>query len=140
MAKINVTNAATHGSSGLRRRESAINAHRYPVVLKTKKAALEAGTEAMNQYNNSGAVIEPSKISLSDYLDQWMEKYCKVALKPAQVENYEKNIRLRIKPALGQYASSSVKTASIQKLINDMFNEGYSRNTISTAKRHCPAL
>lgn len=136
MAKINVRK---RGNSWEFRFETARVGDKRTQVSKggfeTKKAALEAGTEAMNQYNNSGAVIEPSKISLSDYLDQWMEKYCKVALKPATVENYEKNIRLRIKPALGQYALSSVKTASIQKLINDMFNEGYSRNTISTVKR-----
>lgn len=136
MAKINVRK---RGNSWEFRFETARVGDRRTQVSKggfeTKKAALEAGTEAMNQYNNSGAVIEPSKISLSDYLDQWMEKYCKVALKPATVENYEKNIRLRIKPALGQYALSAVKTASIQKLINDMFNEGYSRNTISTVKR-----
>lgn len=136
MAKINVRK---RGNSWEFRFETARVGDKRTQVSKggfeTKKAALEAGTEAMNQYNNAGVVIEPSKISLSDYLDQWMEKYCKVALKPATVENYEKNIRLRIKPALGQYALSSVKTASIQKLINDMFNEGYSRNTISTVKR-----
>ena len=93
MAKINVRK---RGNSWEFRFETARVGDKRTQVSKggfeTKKAALEAGTEAMNQYNNSGAVIEPSKISLSDYLDQWMEKYCKVALKPATVENYEKNI------------------------------------------------
>lgn len=101
----------------------------------TKKEALQAGADAMALYNTSGTFIAPSEVSLSDYLDHWVEKYCEVELKPATVHSYSKNIRLRIKPALGKYRMATISTAAVQGFINDLFNKGYSRNTLSTVKR-----
>ena len=101
----------------------------------TKKEALQAGTDALASYNAAGVLIKQTDVSVSDYLDHWMKSYCSVALKDSTKYNYEKNIRLRIAPAIGKYRMANVPTSAIQQLINDLFNKGYSRNTISTVKR-----
>lgn len=100
----------------------------------TKKAAMAAGTEALNQYNNAGVVFTPSEVSVADYLDMWVEDYCKVNLKPETIVNYEKRIRTHIKPELGEYKLKALTTATIQAFINKKFNEGYSHNTLLTLK------
>ena len=54
--------------------------------FKTKREALEAGTRALAEYNSTGIVLEEKKISFADYLNNdWMNRYCKVNLKPIAI-------------------------------------------------------
>lgn len=100
----------------------------------TKKAALEAGVKALNEYNNSGLHFVASEISFSDYLDYWLSNYCSVNLKQTTYDGYNKKIRLYIKPALGKYKLKALTPAALQSFLNDKFNEGFSRNTLLTLK------
>lgn len=100
----------------------------------TQSEAYDAGVEAYNQYKNTGKTFTPSDMSVADYLDYWIAQYCKVNLKKTTVENYEKKIRLYIKPALGSYYLKDIDTAVLQSFINNMFNKGFSRNTLLTVK------
>nr|WP_325238112.1 site-specific integrase [uncultured Oscillibacter sp.] len=102
--------------------------------FRTKAEASAAGAKAMNEYNNSGSVFIPSEISVADYLDFWMEEYCRNNCKPTTIMNYEKKIQQHIKPAIGKYRLASLTPEAIQKLINDKFNAGYSRNTLAVLK------
>ncbi len=100
----------------------------------TKKEALEAGNKALTEYNNSGLTFIPSEMSFSDFLDFWVEEYCKVNLKDTTTEGYEKRIRNHIKPTLGTYKLCSLNTAVLQTLINDKFNAGYGKNSLTALK------
>lgn len=100
----------------------------------TKKEALEAGAKALAQYNQAGTFFVPSEISFADYLEYWVDNYCKSNLKSATITNYQKKIRLHIKPVLGQYKLKALSPTILQQFINDKFNEGYSRNTLSVIK------
>lgn len=102
--------------------------------FRTKAEALAAGAKALHEYNNCGSPFNPSEISVADYLDMWLDTYCKVNFKDNTIRNYEKYIRLHIKPAIGQYKLKALTPANIQQLIYDKFNEGYSRNTIASIK------
>ena len=102
--------------------------------FKRKQDAVAAATLAYAEYLGGGEVIEPSKMSFSDVLDSWMEEYCKNELADETIKNYQKRIRNHIKPALGQYAVSSLSTHVIQRFINEMAKAQYSRNTISSVK------
>lgn len=101
---------------------------------KTKKDALNAGNKALSEYNNSGLLFTPSEISVNDYLDEWLELYCRINLKTTTVSNYEKKIRMYIKPALGKYKLKSLSPSVLQLFINNLFNQGMSRNTLSVIK------
>ena len=48
----------------------------------TKADAEAALAAAVNEYNNAGQVFNPSEITVSDYLDQWYDLYCKPNLIP----------------------------------------------------------
>lgn len=100
----------------------------------TKKEALEAGTKALARYNQAGTFFVPSEISFADYLDLWMDSYCKNNVKPVTISNYQKKIRLHVKPALGQYKLKALSATVLQQFITDKFNDGYSRNTLSVIK------
>lgn len=102
--------------------------------FKTKKEAREAGKIAQQIYESVGQVIEPSDMSFSDFLDNWIEYDCRLSCKDITVKGYEKKIRLYIKPALGHYKVKSITKDILQKFIVDMFDNGFSINTISSVK------
>lgn len=101
--------------------------------FRTKKEALVAGTKAYNEYLNVGRTFVPSEISVADYLDEWLELR-KPELRPNSIRIYSQRIKMQIKPALGKYKLSAITAADIQRLINDLFAQGVSRETISGVK------
>lgn len=102
--------------------------------FRTKSEALEAGNAAYNNYKQSGLSFKPSEISVSDYLDYYYDTYCKTNLKDTTLQNYEKHIRLHLKPALGRFELKSITPAICQQFINDIFNQGFSKNSRQTMK------
>lgn len=102
--------------------------------FKTKADAVAAGTKAYNEYQSSGQVFKDSNTSYSDFLDYWIKEYCIVNLKSTTVEGYQKKIRLYIKPYLGMYRLTALTPVALQSFINDRFNEGFSRNTLTVIK------
>lgn len=101
--------------------------------FRTKKEALVAGTKAYNEYLNVGRTFVPSEISVADYLDEWLELR-KPELRPNSIRIYSQRIKMQIKPALGKYKLSAITAADIQRLINDLFMQGVSRETIAGVK------
>jgi len=101
---------------------------------RTKTEALAAGTAAKAEYDNAGTLFKPSEISVSDFYDMWLQDYCRVNLKETTYQNYRKRIDLHIRPELGKYSLKALSPATIQKFLNQKFNEGYSRNTLSVIK------
>lgn len=100
----------------------------------TKKAAIEAGTKAKAEYDNAGTITTNTEISVHDYLQLWLQQYCKINLKLTTYEGYKKKIRLYIDPEIGQYKLSSISPVVLQNYINKMFNSGFSRNTLASIK------
>lgn len=102
--------------------------------FKTKKEALEAGILAMHRYNNAGQTFEPSEISVADFFDLYIEKYCNSELAPQTVEGYKKKIRLYIKPVIGEYKLRSITPMVLSDLLQSLKAQGYSRNTLVSIK------
>ncbi|MBR6835397.1 MAG: site-specific integrase [Oscillospiraceae bacterium] len=100
----------------------------------TKAEAISAGVQAMNEYNNAGSVINPSELSMQDYLNYWIEMYCIPNLKPTTITNYKKYVRLHIAPVIGKYRLASITAEQLQTLINNMVSNGYSKNTVLSIK------
>lgn len=102
--------------------------------FKTKREARDAGKLAQQAYENIGQPIEPSEMSVADFMDQWIENDCRLSCKDVTVKGYEKKIRLYIKPSIGEYKLKSINREMLQSFITKMFNEGFSRNTISSIR------
>jgi hypothetical protein len=69
----------------------------------TKKEAEAALAAALNEYNNAGMIFTPSEITMSDFLDLWMEQYVKMHCKYTTQRNYDSMIRTHLKPQFGNY-------------------------------------
>lgn len=99
---------------------------------RTKAEAVAAGTKAKAEYENAGRTFTPSKLSLGDYLDQWLEEHVKLNLAHNTYLAYENNVRIHIKPELGNYYLSSIQPDVIQKWIDRKKRAGYSINMVKS--------
>lgn len=98
------------------------------------KSAYAAGLEAQKQYLCCGQIAKTPDMSYSDFLDIWFENECKAVLKDTTQYNYQKRIKNHIKPAIGKYQLKSIDKSLLQKLLNSLHNDGYSKNSIITVK------
>lgn len=97
----------------------------------TKKEAEAALAKALAEFNNAGLVFEPSKISVSDYLDLWFDQYCKMNLKYNTQLDYIQIIENHLKPALGRYYLKSLNAATIQEFVNGLKIKGFAKSTVT---------
>lgn len=77
---------------------------------RTKAEAVASGTAAKAEYDSAGRVFRPSEISVSDYLDYWMENYVKRNLAYNTYLSYENKVRNHIQ-ATSRRVSSRVPGA-----------------------------
>lgn len=96
----------------------------------TKKEAEAALAKALAEFNNAGLVFEPSKISVSDYLDLWFDQYCKMNLKYNTQLNYIQVIENHLKPAFGKFYLRTLNPATIQEYVNSLKVKGFARSTV----------
>lgn len=110
-----------------------VNGQRKSIMksgFRTKDDAIKAGTQAMNEYNNSGQSFTPSELSVSDYLDYWFDNYCKMNLKYNTQLGYIQIIENHLKPQFGQYKLKAVTSASVQEYINRLKIQGLARASV----------
>lgn len=91
--------------------------------FKTKQEAYEAGIKAYNEYQTAGVPFKECKMSYSDYLDYWINNYCKTNLKFNTISTYKTLINLYIKPKLGKYRLSTITSISINDFISNLVME-----------------
>lgn len=85
--------------------------------FKTKAEALEAGTIAFNEYINEGKPFKECKMSYSDYLDYWIDNYCKNNLKYNTIQTYTTLSKKYIKPYIGHYRMCNITSLTLNLLL-----------------------
>ena len=71
-----------------------------------------------------GAYVKPAKMTVGEYLEQWLQDYCKTNLAPHTAQSYEFFVRRHIKPALGQIPLTQLKPEHLQHLYADKLSTG----------------
>ncbi|MEG0812100.1 MAG: tyrosine-type recombinase/integrase [Eubacterium sp.] len=97
----------------------------------TKKECLSAGARALAEYNSSGLTFIPSEISVSDYLDYWLDSYCKMNLKYNTQLGYLNIIENHLKPYFGHYKLKALNASAIQDYANKLKLDGAARSTMT---------
>ena len=79
---------------------------------------------------NDGTYIQPSKMTVGQWLDIWAKEYLGHA-KPRTVDSYTSNIKNRIRPALASIKLTELRSHTVQKFINSL--QGLSTSSIHIA-------
>ena len=101
----------------------------YITVEGTKKEAQRILTEKLNELNK-GTYIEPSKLTVDELLDQWLEVYVTPSLAPYTVRGYKTNIDKYIRPKIGEVPAQKLVPMQIQEIYKGMQTDGLSPRTI----------
>lgn len=90
--------------------------YRY-VYGKTQKECLSKLHAMIEQYRDV-ELTEQSNITLSEWLDKWMNDYMKFTIRESTWSSYKNIIEKHIKPYLGDKQIAFITTAEIQKMYN----------------------
>ena len=107
--------------------------------FKTKAEAQEAGNLAYTEYINAGVPFKECKLSYSNYLDYWLDNYCKSNLKYNTIRKYSVIIEKYIKPKLGIYRLSTITSVRLNMFITEIcdeysFSRSYFKNILKVLK------
>jgi integrase len=98
----------------------------------TKAAAEEWRTKKLRE-RDCGASIKGQSITVSEYLDQWLETTVKPKVRAHTAGQYESILRLHVKPAIGAKLLTGVKPPDVQAIYNAMTAAGLSSRSVQYA-------
>lgn len=107
--------------------------------FKTKAEAQGEGNKAYTEYLNAGVPFKESSISYTDYLDYWLDNYCKINLKYNTIEAYKNIIKKHIVPKIGKYRLSTLTSVKLNSFITELCEENnfapsYFKNILKVLK------
>lgn len=79
----------------------------------------------------AGQLFEPSGITVSDYLDQWYDLYCKPNLKYNTQVGYLGIMEGHLKPRFGQYRLKAITAATLQEYANQLKMDGLAKHSLT---------
>ncbi len=71
-----------------------------------------------------GALVEPARMSLDEYLDHWLETSVKPRVREGSYQEYASTLRRNVRPILGAKKLGSIKPVDIQGLYTEMQKRG----------------
>lgn len=97
--------------------------HRKYFYGKTRKEVADKVGELMNQIRNN-QYIEPCKVTLYEWLCEWLEVYCKPELRMTTLVNYETYVHRHIKGSIGGFKLCDLNTSIFQHFYNEKAKNG----------------
>lgn len=81
--------------------------------------------------------IAPVKMTVGQWMDDYLTTYCKDQLKPYTLRKYDSDIRNHIKPRIGQVQLQDISGPHLQKLANEMIRNGSAVKTVRNVLGLC---
>lgn len=84
----------------------------------------------IREYNKSGAEINANKISLGEYLNNWLKTYKKGTVKETSYDALERTINNQIVPNIGMIQIQQLTPNDIQKFLTKLKEDHYSHSIV----------
>lgn len=114
------------GGGSVRQREDGkwearctINGKRRSFYGNRQSDVLKAMRTAQSAADN-GTFVEPSKMTIEQWMNTWLEEYVEGTVKPLTYAAYKTSVNTHIIPALGKIKASSLNTTQVQVFYNDL--------------------
>lgn len=93
------------------------------VYASTQKELLAKLHQKMDAYDGV-ELTEDSRMTLSEWLDRWLEEFAATTVRPSTLEGYRNYAKHYIKPYLGNKQVSQITSIDVQKLYTKLRREG----------------
>jgi len=97
-----------------------------------KKDAQQELTRIL-RLQDTGNFVEPTRLSVNDYLDRWLESSVKTRVRPRTYDGYVELLGLYIRPTLGSASLSGLTPLDVQAAYTVLTDRGLSARTIRYA-------
>lgn len=104
----------------------------------TRKEALqhEATIKSKLQAPTFAATVKAQrKQTVKDYLEEWVESYARVNLRPSTYDGYKRTIKNYIVPYIGHVPLNQLAPSAVDKMFQDILDKGLKPSTAAGAKR-----
>ena len=115
------------GNGSVRQREDGrwearcyINGKRHSFYGDRQTDVLKRMREALKQQDD-GVSFEPTRVTMAQWLDIWLEEYVKPSNKPLSYSTYKSRITTHIKPNLGKIKLTAINATQIQAFYNRLY-------------------
>lgn len=105
------------------RREDGRKLYRSHTVHGNKKDAQRELAKLLHEFN-TGAYVEPSRMTVKEYLERWLQDYARSSVAPKTFERYAEIVRLHLIPALGAIPLAKLQPLHIQGCYSDALRAG----------------
>ncbi|MYE41865.1 MAG: site-specific integrase [Chloroflexi bacterium] len=102
---------------------------KWIAVKGNKRDAERKRTEILRELDQ-GVFVEPSRLTLSGYLDKWMRDYVATAVRPSTARGYATIVRRIQKGSLARIRLTALKPMQVQSYYSDLLEEGLSPQTV----------
>jgi integrase len=96
---------------------------KWHTVRGSKKDAQRELARLLHEIN-TGAYVEPSRMTVSDFLDRWLDDYARASVSAKTFERYEEIVRLHLKPALGHHPLAKLQPLHIARYYTEALASG----------------
>ena len=79
---------------------------------------------------DKGILTKPGKTTVAEYLNSWLQEYCKPSLSPRTLQLYSYICRVHIIPAIGKIPLTELRPQHLQKLYSEKLSSGLSARTV----------
>lgn len=113
-------------------------ATKYRAFKGTKK---EAQAELVRLINSAhqGDYVDPSKTTLSEFLDRWLRDWAAVSVGPKTRERYEELIDCHVRPYIGAVPIQKLQAVHLAELYARLLREGSKQRGLNTITAFHPA-
>jgi integrase len=95
----------------------------WHTVHGTKKDAERELRELLHSVE-SGTYVKPSKLTVAEFLEGWLEDYVMISTAPRTAERYEEIVRVHLIPALGSLPVTALRPEHIQRYYTRALESG----------------
>ena len=89
----------------------------------TQKEVRQKMTTVLRELD-SGTYQAPNRITVAEWMDEWLNVFCANKVKPSTYHSYQSSIRLYINPVIGAMPLQSVRGSHVQGIYNKMLDAG----------------
>ena len=111
-------------------RDASGKRQRKFVNVKGKRADADSKLRELLTGLDKGLPVDPSKVTVGEFLQRWLQDYAYPNTRPRTAERYESDIRLHITPAIGHVQLSKLAPSDVQHLEASLLESGKSPRSV----------